>query len=373
MPKTIIIGAGPAGLTAGKYLKDALILDQKQEIGRPVQCAEALNKDFLEEEGIKPDSAWISAVIDTAQIIVPSGKAVSIKGKEMGFILDRPCFEKFLAKKCQAEINLQMKVIDIKKEKSLWEVKTEKGKVFRSDYLIGADGPSSIVRRKVFNQKIEILPTIEYLVELEKEIDTSIMKMYFDKEKFPLGYAWVFPKSKRTANIGLGGKRQLDKNFQKLMETIVRPELGNYKLLENRSGTVPWGGAKIPLFKDNALLVGDAGGLADPITGGGIGNAMVSGRIAAECILSGHPSLYETKIKSLPTFSSELLTAQKILYSLPNPVFNQLGEVLEKKDVFYLQTIPGVFQLLSKSQLRRNFFKILKLLLIFKKNNSSLI
>ena len=63
--QTIIIGAGPGGLTAGRYLKDALILEQKAEIGRPVQCAEGLVRKFLEREGIKPDASWISAVIDT--------------------------------------------------------------------------------------------------------------------------------------------------------------------------------------------------------------------------------------------------------------------------------------------------------------------
>ena len=42
--ETIIVGAGPGGLTAGRYLKDCLILEQKEEIGKPVQCAEGLSK-----------------------------------------------------------------------------------------------------------------------------------------------------------------------------------------------------------------------------------------------------------------------------------------------------------------------------------------
>jgi len=371
MFKTIIIGAGPAGLIAGKYLKDALVLDKKREIGKPVQCAEALSKEFLEKEGIIPDQNWISAVIDTTEIVVPSGKKILIQDKELGFILDRPIFEKSLAKNCKAKIQLQTKVVDVKKEGKVWQVKTDRGEIFQSEYLIGADGPLSIVRRKIFNEKIGILPTFEYLVELEKEINTSAMRMYFDNERFPSGYAWIFPKSKTTANIGLGGKKRLDLKFEDFMKRTVTPEFGNYKLLENRSGTLPWGGAKITLFKDNVFLTGDAGGLADPITGGGIGNAMVSARIAAECILSGQPQLYEKKLKSLPPFSTELLVAQKILYSLPNPVLDQAGEVLENKNVFYLKTLPGLLSFLSKRHLRRNWFKILRLLLILGKNSSS--
>ena len=40
--KTIIVGAGPAGLIAGRYLRDALILEKKKELGRPVQCGEGI-------------------------------------------------------------------------------------------------------------------------------------------------------------------------------------------------------------------------------------------------------------------------------------------------------------------------------------------
>jgi len=371
MFETIIIGAGPAGLIAGKHLKDCLILDQKKEIGLPVQCAEAISKESLDRQKIKPDPAWVSAEISVIEIIAPSGKVVRISGDKLGFILDRPLFEKFLAKKCQAKIKLQAKVVDIKREDGFWKVKTEKEEVFKSEYLIGADGPLSIVRRKVFDEKIEVLPSIEYLVEIEKEIDTSIMKMYFDNEKFPEGYAWIFPKSKKTANIGLGGKSRLSQRFQDFMERIVKKDFGDYKILENRSGTVPWGGAKIKLFKDNAFLVGDAGALVDPIFGGGMESAMVSGKIAADCILKNLASHYESKIKSLPLFSADLLSAQKILYSLSNSALNQLAELLDEKDIFYLKTIPGFFKLFSKTELRKNAFKILKFFFILQKNTIS--
>lgn len=367
--QTIIIGAGPAGLTAGKYLEDALILEKEKEIGRPVQCAEGLSKQNLEEHGIKPDPSWVSATIDATEVMVPSGKIINVRGKEMGYILDRPAFEKFLAKQSKAQIKLATKVVDIERENNFWKVKTAQGEVFQSEYLIGADGPLSIVRRKIFNEKIEVLPTIQYLIELEKEIDISVMKVYFNNEKFPGGYAWVFPKSKKTANIGLGGKRELVKGFKHLIERMVKPEFGNYKILENRSGTITIGGAKITLFKNNVFLTGDAGALADPISGGGIANAMISAKIAAQCILSGKTHLYERKIKSLPQFNANLLWVQKTLSTLSNQTFNQLAEVLEKKDILYLKTIPGFFKILSKSHLRKNIFKLSKVFFILKKKS----
>ena len=373
--ETIIVGAGPAGLTVGKYLEDALILEQKEEIGKPVQCAEGLSKRFLDRYDIKPDPNWISATVDNTQIVLPNKKVINFFAKGELYIIDRTNFEKFLASRCQAKIQLKKRVIDIEKEKEIWKIKTEKGEIFKSEYLIGADGPFSIVRRKVFKKEIRILPCIEYLVKLEKEIDTSEIKVYFDKEKLPSGYAWIFPKSKNTANIGLGivGKGNLNLIFKDFMENMVKREFGDFELLESKSGPVPWEGGLIKLAKDNAFLVGDAGGLVNPISGGGIGNAMISGEFAAKSILSRDIDSYESKIKSLPDFNKDLFSAQKILYSLSNQTFNEIGEILEKVggDIFYFKNFSFFFDFLSKSNLRKNILKFLRLFFIYKKYANS--
>lgn len=363
--KTIIVGAGPGGLTAGKYLEDALILDQKEEIGKPVQCAEGLAKKYLDEEGIKPDPSWISATIDNTQVILPNGKKINYFKKGELYILDRVGFEKFLASQSKAKILLRKRVIDIGKENGFWEIKTKDGEVFRSEYLIGADGPFSIVRRKVFKEEIKIFPSIEYLVKLEREIDNSQIKIYFDKKRF-FGYAWIFPKSKNTANVGLGGM-DLKRRFEDLLENSVKKEYGNYQLLENKSGPVPWIDELINMVKDKAILVGDAAGLVDPISGGGVGNAMISGRLAAKSILSGNLDPYQSEIESLPYFKKDMFLAREILYSFNNETLNELGEVLEKMggDVFYLKNFSALFGFLSKPNLRKNIFKFIRLLHIY--------
>lgn len=370
--QTIIIGAGPAGLTAGIYLKDALILEKEKEIGIPVQCAEGISQESLERQGIQPNPDWISTTIDTIEVYIASGRKVSFMGEKLGYIIDRPAFEKALVQKCKAEIKLNTKVVHIEKVGNFWEIKTAQGEVFQGEYLIGADGPLSIVRTKLFpEEKIEVLPTYEYLVELEKEIPASVMKMYFDKERFPEGYVWVFPKAKNRANIGLGGKSNLDQRFKYFMEKFVKPEFGNYKLLENRSGTITWGGAKIKLYKDKVFLVGDAGALVDPVLGGGMNNAIVSARIAAQCILSNTPHTFEKKIKSLPFFSPDLIVAQKILYSLSNSVLDELVEALNKKGLSAFETLSGILNLVCNPELRKNAFKITKLFFILRKSGTS--
>jgi len=367
--QTIIIGAGPAGLMAGWYLEDALILEQKPEIGKPVQCGEGISRYALEKQGIQPNPSWISTTIDVVQRIMPNGKSFGGFHKERSYILDRTAFEKFLASESKAEIKLNSKVIDFKSENEFWQVKTENGEEFKSKYIIGADGPNSIVRRKVFQERLEMLPAIEYLVTLEKEIKTNTLKIYLNKEKFPQGYAWIFPKSKHRANIGGGGKGNLLKNFNEFLEKEIRENYGNYKLLENRSGVVPFNSAS-KLFKDGVLLVGDAAGLVDTLFKGGIGKAMWSAKIAAQCILNDEANLYELKIKSAPLFSPKLVEASKILYSLDNQTLNELGEVLDKKGSAYLRTLPGIIKTLSKPHLRKNAFKIFKFFSIWRKHKN---
>jgi len=331
--ETIIVGGGPGGLMAGRYLEDALILEQKKEIGLPVQCAEGLAKKFLDRLKLQSNPNWISATIDSTQVILPNGKVVRMRDKVGGYILDRVNFEKFLARLCRAEIQLQKRVVGIERRGEIWQVKTQDNEIFKSKYLIGADGSLSIVRRKVFQEEVASSPCSQYLVEVEKEVDCSTIKIYLDRERFPLGYAWIFPKSKKTANIGLGLRKKTDLQirFEDFMEKTVKKELGNYKLLKNISGIIPWRKEPMKLLvKDNALLVGDAAAMVDPIFGGGIGNAMIAGEQAAKSILSKDLNSYPERIKHLSCFKQDSFLAQKILYSFDNQTLNEIGEVLEK-------------------------------------------
>lgn len=369
--RAIIIGAGAGGLIAGRYLKDALILDKKSVIGKPVRSGEGISRQALERLGIKPRRAWISASINVVQRIAPNGKVFGRHQKDFGYIIDKTAFEKFLASQCRAEIRLRTEVVDLEQKDNLWIVKTKNNKIFKSKYLIGADGVFSIVRRKIFKTPLDFLPAIQYLVRLGKKIDTSVAKIYLDSEKFPKGYAWVFPKSRKTANIGLGGEgNRFHEKFKEFLEEVVNKDYGRTKILENRSGIISYGGARSAIFKDNALLVGDAAGLADPIFLGGINQAMWSGKIAAECILQDEVDLYESKIKSLPFADSRLIKAREIFYSVDNQSFNELGEVLEGKGTSYLKTLPGILKFISKPHLRKNLFTFLNFFLIWwKKRN----
>jgi len=370
--KTIIIGAGPAGLIAGQYLEDALILEKKKEIGKPVQCGEGISIKALEFQNIKPNPFWVCCKIHKIERIMPNGKAIGRWHDEpIGYIIDREKFEKSLAKKVKCEIKLNNEVIDIKPAGAYWEIITKNGDKFKSVYLVGADGPLSVVRRKVFpenQQKIEFIPAIEYLVEVEKELDTKIMKIYLDNEKYVQGYAWIFPKSEKTANIGVDGKGNLSEKFQRFLIEVVRKNYGNYRLLENKSGMIASRNRKIKLFKNGSILVGDAAGLADPVFHGGLGQAIVSGKIAAQCILKNNADFYEERMKSMSFIDSKSIRANKLFYSFKNKALNELGNILEGEGFSYLKTFSGITRILSKPALLINLNKLLVFFFVWQKN-----
>jgi flavin-dependent dehydrogenase len=145
--------------------------------------------------------------------------------------------------------------------------------------IIGADGPHSTVAGWVGQTQADFVHGVE--VEVVLPAPRPCTEIYFD----PLyrgGYGWLFPKGD-TANVGvavnvqMGGQPGLALNH-----LLQRLGLSRAAVVGTLGGAAPVGGPVTRLQVGNILLVGDAAGMAHPITGGGIAPAVISGQMAGK-------------------------------------------------------------------------------------------
>jgi flavin-dependent dehydrogenase len=99
------------------------------------------------------------------------------------------------------------------------------------------------------------------------------------------GYGWVFPKAGHL-NVGVYSESQQDRITRRTLAEYIGKKLGTDKFDCVIGQYLGMGGRGNPHSRPRVLLVGDAAGLVDPLTGEGIYNAIVSGQAAARAILA---------------------------------------------------------------------------------------
>jgi digeranylgeranylglycerophospholipid reductase len=366
---TIVIGAGLAGLNAARFLEDeALVLDRKAELGRPVRCGEGISLHALQREGIEIQSDWIMTSIKKVKRIMPNGTCVGEEHKEpYAFVINKEKFEKYFSSLVPWEIKLNTRVSNLEREGQYWKVSTSQKKVYLAKYVIGADGPASIVARTVYDYRHSLMPAINHTLSFEKAIVSDELQMYFGNQIAPKGYAWIFPYTENSANVGIfiKTKESIKKYYKDFLAHIVEPLYGSYEIDQNKSGVLPSGGFRKTLAKDNTFLVGDAGSFTDPIFEGGNNLALLTGRLAAESINNNDPNSFQTAIDSFPFTGQDLLRAQQIFYGFDDETLNQLGELLDNKSSSYLNTDEGKEAFMSKEMLRKYRDEIVSFFIIW--------
>ena len=341
----IIIGAGIAGLNAARLLSEpALIIDKKKKIGYPVQCGEGISIAALERENIKIRWEWVQSTINQIKRIMPNGNHIGSRHDQAyALVIDRPEFEKNLAQMVPWEIRTDTHVAAISNQNRQWVVKTKSGEIFKAGYLIGADGPTSMVAKAIFGVSNQLVPGINHDVQFKNEIPTHELQMYFGNHIAPYGYGWLFPTSKTTANVGLTQKTKgkIKASFYSFLDTVIRPKFGDLKISQNKSGIIPVNGFSSKNPKDNVFLIGDAGGFTDPIFEGGMNMALYTGHLAADSINQNNPALFKQVISSLPFSAEDLIKARELFYGLDDNTLNDLANVISGKSTSFLNTPEG--------------------------------
>lgn len=306
----VVVGAGPAGSTAAKYLAEAgvqvLLLD-KAGFPREKPCGGGL------PTRVQKRFPYIEPLIDS--VSYGSIAYSSSFRYKMDLIRDKPLLATILrndfddglvklAVEAGATFLGEKTVVDVSIQPDKAFVLLHDGQAIETQVVIGCDGTRSVVAEKTgLGKKLETLCLC--LVQEQpmplKQLDTYFSKKrlvhLFIKVQGIAGYGWVFPKSNHV-NIGIGEfqsavsrskprvllKETYESFITRLKQQKILPE--NFLIENVKSGILPI----FPLEKtydDRVVLCGDAAGFINPITGEGIYYAMASGQIAAAVIADG--------------------------------------------------------------------------------------
>jgi digeranylgeranylglycerophospholipid reductase len=309
----VVIGAGPAGSSAARAAAQrgakVLLIDRKQRIGIPVQCAEFVPRWISRDASFS--STCVMQKVETMVTHLPNGASYEMKSP--GYMLDRSLFDKEMAASAilsGARISIGTRAIGLSPEGLMVEHGSKK-EIIQSELFIGADGASSAVARFVGRNPLKTIAALQVEVILSEP--QSSVDVFFHRD-YEGGYGWFFPKG-RTVNVGMGLTSSKASQLPDLLENFLdflrrSGKLRKIQIVSKTGGRIPCESDQKGLFK-NVLLVGDAAGHAHPITGAGISNAVIAGeiagRIAAKAIEAGdlrYLANYETECRE--TFGESL-------------------------------------------------------------------
>ncbi|TNE81215.1 MAG: geranylgeranyl reductase family protein [Bacteroidetes bacterium] len=336
-----ILGAGPAGASAALCLSGqgySVVLLDKHRFPRDKTCGDAMSPDVINQlSKIRPSLLERFNTNEHRQRMIgvkafaPNGSVLEINtlksSNRDGCVISREEFDNVLieeVKTCQDILLLEE--TEIKEVNRIPDGYSLKGPStdIACKMLIACDGINSFVARKFANHKLDrkhhcgALRIYYEGVEFESR---EKIELHFIEDVLP-GYLWIFPMANNKANVGIGmlseyvSKKKV--NLKEVLERVIKehptisPRFAHAKPLETVKGMgIPLGSKKVQLSSDHLLIAGDAASLVDPLTGEGIGNAIRSGRFAAQ---------YAAQAIKDQKYSAEYLKAyDKKIYSMVGP------------------------------------------------------
>jgi len=304
MYDVIVIGAGPAGAMTARIVSSAgfrvLLLEKNETCRSP--CAGYIGNTINLEP---PDDAIIQSGITKMRVYFPDMAFHDFHLN--GFVVDRHLFDMELVRRAQAsgtQVRWNSPVSGI----ISGEVKfCNEG--FFGRIIVGADGVFSKTASFMGMEKQRFAACAQYLIKGIQPLKQTC-EIFFNAEYAPGGYVWIYPTGKNSAKVGVGvtcpnPRMYLDKFIDFFEGCDVSGRLKG-TITECITGVLPIGGLREKLISDNILLVGDSAGMADPITGAGIHNAILAGEVAGKTIIQALKkddiellSNYETRIRRL--------------------------------------------------------------------------
>lgn len=308
----IVVGAGPAGSICARSLGQAnlrVLLIDKAHFPRDKICGDFISArlcDRLIQSGLHDLLKKAPhALIDDLLFSHPTAGSFYTKDalnreSTSGFVCKREDLDAILFKEAKKYADV-LEGVKIKglliEEGQVVGVRSDE-KTFRAKIVVGADGANGVIAKALgvntFDEEHNAVAIRSYYSNIKGM--TSSVELHFLDEVQP-GYFWIFPVDHAAgeANVGLGilsrNVRNNNVQLKQLLNRIIkehpqfRERFADASCLAPTKGwSLPFGSKKRPLAFNGALLIGDAAGLIDPMSGEGIENAFRSAECASSVI-----------------------------------------------------------------------------------------
>lgn len=342
----IICGAGPAGLSAAITLANAgvnVAVIEKNLLPREKTCAGILTAKtiaFLEENFPSLDTKYFLSS-NRIELFYKNKISIPLQVNNPLIWTDRKNFDFKLFNICKM---LSVDIIQNQKIKSLYPEKSmlvlDNNQLISYNYLIAADGIHSKVRTLLQMPAVASAFCLQYYFEPTAWANhMQEIQLYFGH--VPFGYSWVVPTHEFVI-VGTGSfmKGYNTAELQKSHDALCT-NLSVGAALKRRGAYVPIGGLnkQVDYPYENIVFVGDAAGLANPLTGEGIYHALLSGFLASKSYINTqkkYKTIYYELMQNTINDLQEQYELLSTLYndSMLNNLFSQLYEYPK-----YLSTI----------------------------------
>src|SRR5438046_1583403 len=294
----LVVGAGPAGAVAARHAKqaarqlDVVLLARDRAGGAPVRGAEGLGHAGLRELADPDGADWVSRRITDVIFQAPDDTEVVLADCGLGWILDRTRFDAHLAAEAAAsgaQVLVGAEATGMSRNgDARWHVRVkERGRdeIYRARIVIGADGVETMVGRwagletRVPARDME--SCAQYVVR-GIDFDPDAIYLQFGHDIAPGGYAWVFPNGVGIANVGLGlvAPKGDGRSAREYLDAWLARRYPRGACTGYTVGGVITHTTVTQTYTGGVLVAGDAAHMINPLSGGGIVNAMKAGRLA---------------------------------------------------------------------------------------------
>lgn len=331
----VIAGGGPAGLQCAWRLQHSgkrVLLLEKNKVPGKKACAGGLTRQALQI--IPVSEEVIEQKIYRFSIYAGGRERHPEERKPFVVIVERERLGNWQAARItdeRIELRTGVAVSEVRKE----TLRLSDGSSVGYEYLVGADGVNSLVRKYMKLSIDKRLTGVQYIIPVNRP--EPVIKIYLNARLFHSWYAWIFP---HADYLSVGTICDPDVLSPKKLLEHLRIWMKEQQIDFRHAQYQTW-----PIGVDykgyqfgKIFLAGDAAGMASRLTGEGIYQALASGEAVARHILDGHSeNSYLTEVLAYndrqEKITEFLLRTGKFRQTVFNMILGGLMEVrwLEKK------------------------------------------